>query len=218
MSESLQVDDLLLAHAAGSLPLPVGLAVATHLALSPSSRRLYERYEAVGGHLIETMPVAGMADDAWEQLLGRLDDEDAGEAAPPRPRCGELEGSTLPLPLREFVPGALDELPWRHLVGASTYEIETGTSEFQTSLIRVRAGRAVPQHTHGGTELTVVLEGAFSDHSGRYGRGDLALADGSVDHQPIADADADCLCLTVTDGPVRLTGPLGRLLNPFLRG
>jgi putative transcriptional regulator len=31
------------------------------------------------------------------------------------------------------------------------------------------------------------------------------------------NADADCLCLAVTDAPLKLTSPLGRLLNPFVR-
>ena len=121
-----------------------------------------------------------------------------------------------PLPLRDYVPLPLDGLPWRRLGAAATYEIDTGSSEYQTLLIKVRAGRAVPRHTHGGDELTVVLEGAFSDHGGHYRRGDLLVADGTVDHQPLADDDADCLCLAVSQGPLRLTGPLLRLLNPLL--
>jgi putative transcriptional regulator len=32
----------------------------------------------------------------------------------------------------------------------------------------------------------------------------------------VADEGQDCLCLAVTDARLRLTGPLGRLLNPFM--
>ena len=42
-------------------------------------------------------------------------------------------------------------------------------------------------------------------------------ADGSLDHRPTADPGQDCLCLTVTDAPRRLTGWIGRWLNPFIR-
>jgi putative transcriptional regulator len=83
--------------------------------------------------------------------------------------------------------------------------------------MRIRAGRAVPRHTHRGYELVCVLEGGFSDAAGHYGRGDVAVADDGVDHQPTADADGDCICLAVTDAPVRLTGRFWRLLNPFVR-
>ncbi len=75
----------------------------------------------------------------------------------------------------------------------------------------------MPVHTHEGTELTLVLAGAFSDAHGHFLRGDVAEADASVEHQPVADPGEDCLCLAVTDAPLRLTGPFGRLLNPFLR-
>jgi putative transcriptional regulator len=43
------------------------------------------------------------------------------------------------------------------------------------------------------------------------------IADESVDHCPIADEEGDCLCLAVTDAPLRLTGRFGRFLNPFIR-
>ena len=45
----------------------------------------------------------------------------------------------------------------------------------------------------------------------------MSEADSHVDHRPVADEDEDCLCLIVTDAPLRLTGWLGRLLNPFIR-
>ena len=77
--------------------------------------------------------------------------------------------------------------------------------------MRVRAGKAVPQHTHEGNELTLVLEGSFHDELGRYARGDLAITDPTVEHRPVADEGQDCLCLAVTDARLRLTGPLGRL-------
>ena len=44
-----------------------------------------------------------------------------------------------------------------------------------------------------------------------------AIADPHVDHQPQALGDEDCLCLAVTDAPLRLTGRFSRFLNPFLR-
>ena len=71
----------------------------------------------------------------------------------------------------------------------------------------------VPQHTHEGSELTLVLEGAFRDKTGRYARGDLALADGSIEHRPVAEPGEDCMCLTVTDAPLRLTGTETALLR-----
>src|SRR5688572_22033689 len=203
MSEHLSVDELLIAHAAGTLPEPVALAVATHLALCPAARARYSRYETLGGVLLDELQPASLTVDSWDRLLGRLDDavdEDRPDPAVPAQGCG-----LLPRPLRDYVPGSLDALRWRNYGTAAEAELPVRAPGYRTSLIRVRAGKMVPKHTHEGNELTVVLEGAFHDETGHYRRGDLAIADSSIDHRPMADEGQDCLCLAVTDAPLRLT-------------
>ena len=75
----------------------------------------------------------------------------------------------------------------------------------------------MPSHTHHGTELTLVLTGGFKDEDGHYVAGDVAFADGDVDHKPIADEGEDCICFAVTAGRLQLTGPVGRWFAPFIR-
>jgi putative transcriptional regulator len=41
--------------------------------------------------------------------------------------------------------------------------------------------------------------------------------DADNDHRPIAGPGRDCICLTVIDAPLRLTGRFGRFLNPFVK-
>jgi putative transcriptional regulator len=214
MTASLDLDDLLVAHAAGKLAEPVALVIATHLALSPASRLRYRRYEAVGGVLLEAIEPEPVAADSWERLAARLDDEiEPREPSPEDLQCA----AALPAPLRPYVPGSLDELKWRSYGAAAEADLITDAGGFRTRLIRVKAGRAVPRHTHSGSEITVVIEGAYHDELGRFGRGDIEIADDTVDHQPVAEEGRDCLCLAVTDAPLRLTGPITRFLNPFLR-
>jgi putative transcriptional regulator len=62
-----------------------------------------------------------------------------------------------------------------------------------------------------------VLRGGFSDVSGHYMRGDIAIADEDVDHKPVADADEDCICFAVTDAPLKLTGPVGKVIQGLFR-
>lgn len=213
MTEHRNVDDLLIAHAAGKLPEPVGLAVATHLALNPAARARYRRYEAVGGALLDELEPVDLAPDAWGRLEHLLDDQEVLEHD-----CRAVAPDLiLPHPLRDYLPGPFDQLRWRNYGAAAEIELSIRAPGYRTTLIRVRAGRQVPQHTHEGSELTVVLDGAFHDETGRYGRGDLVIADSSLDHRPTADEEQDCLCLAVTDAPLRLTGRFGRLLNPFIR-
>jgi putative transcriptional regulator len=210
-AERLALDDLLLAHAAGKLAEPVALLVATHLTMSPASRCRYRRYEALGGSLLEQLAPDDLDDAALARTLARLD------ASPPPAESPPRRAHRLPAPLCDYVPDDLEAMLWRNYGSAAEADLVLDAPGYRTRLIKVRAGRAVPQHSHRGAELTLVLEGAFRDETGRYGRGDVAIADDTVDHKPMAEPGVDCLCLAVTDAPLRLTGPFGRLLNPFLR-
>jgi putative transcriptional regulator len=60
------------------------------------------------------------------------------------------------------------------------------------------------------------LCGAFSDTTGRYGRGDIQEADETLEHQPHAVAGEDCICLAVTDTPLRFSSFAARLIQPFI--
>ena len=81
----------------------------------------------------------------------------------------------------------------------------------------IPAGTALPDHGHKGMELTLVLQGAFSDDDGYFARGDIEVADTHVDHTPVADISEDCICLAVTDAPLRFKGLIPRLAQPFFR-
>ncbi len=61
-----------------------------------------------------------------------------------------------------------------------------------------------------------MLKGSFSDISGRFGPGDFEETDESVDHQPIADPGEDCICLAVTDAPLKFKSRIVRMIQPLL--
>ena len=98
-------------------------------------------------------------------------------------------------------------------------EVEIGPRQgpIRARMMRIAPGGAMPRHTHGGREMLIVLDGGYTDEIGDYGVGDVAAADGTLIHKPVADPLEGCLCFAVTDAPVKLTGPIGRLLNLFIR-
>ena len=65
--------------------------------------------------------------------------------------------------------------------------------------------------------MILVLSGGFRDRCRQFLRGDVAISDESVDHRPLVDQDGGCVCLSVTDAPLRFTGPFGWLLNLVAR-
>ena len=84
-------------------------------------------------------------------------------------------------------------------------------------MLKVDPGIQLPNHTHTGTEFTLVLSGAFSHAGGRFGPGDIEEADDQVEHVPVVEAGEACICLVAMDGKLKLLGPMARMLQPFVR-
>ena len=115
-------DELLLDHAAGSLPEPVALLVATHLAMCPACRESEARLEAVGGALLDEItpePIEGGGVDALFARIeaGTPEASDAKDAAveAAKPDSSDVVPA-LPRPLRDYVAGA--STPWTGAAGA----------------------------------------------------------------------------------------------------
>lgn len=204
--------DLLVQYAAGRLAEGWCIAIATHLAMCPDCRDRLLRLEAVAGALVDELePVEG-PQESWERLQARV----AGAGSPVKtPAPAALPSGELPQPLRSYV-GNLADIRWRSLGNARQVLIKTGDLSTQVRLLRIAAGKPVPEHSHGGRELTLVLKGSFHDEVDNFGPGDIEDADGELTHQPIAGREQDCICLAVTDAPLRFRSRLIRLLQPFL--
>lgn len=207
------VDALLAAYSAGTLDPSLHALVASHLMLKPESRAYVEALERLVAENITTLEPQPVS-----QRAERLEAIFATGPAP-RKSVGNLTNvgsSILPPPLRHYLRQDLETIRWRtKLPGVKEFRVEDmGLGE--ASLLWVRAGRRMPSHTHEGSEVTLVLKGAFSDVTGHYARGDIAIAESDLDHNPMTDPDDDCICFAVTDAPLHLTGPFGRLLDRFL--
>ena len=205
-------EELLLDHAAGALAEASALLVATHLALCPRCRADLAALEAAGAGLLE-VDETGVFDEALlERTLAKLDGQE------PAPKPGVQEFAWPPRPLRDYLPDRLDALPWRmRLPGVHGCPLD-GVAGGKVEMLRIQPGRAVPNHTHRGVEMTLVLEGGYTDELGHFARGDVCIADETITHRPHADSGPDCICLTVTDGVLRFSGPFGWIVNPLQRG
>ena len=135
-----------------------------------------------------------------------------------KPAAASAKPSSLPVALREFIGMELDEIPWRSkMPGFKEYDLGE-IDGLETSLFWIRPGRVIPAHTHKGVELSLILEGAFNDTRGRFGPGDLSVADDSVDHRPVAEKDRPCIGFAVVDQPLKFTGSLSQMLGDIITG
>ena len=215
-------DALLMRYAAGGLGEAWSLAIATHAALCPICRDAIAQAEAVGGALVDEIEPAPMAECAFNDIMGLLDAEDAPAPVQKPMKQNVSGGVILPEPLRSYVQSgdAIQnaDLPWQRL-GLGAYHIPIAMSDRSAAarLLRIPAGRPVPEHGHGGLELTLVLSGAFTDGEAHFDAGDIQEADEALTHQPHAVAGEDCICLAVTDAPLRFSSPIVRLMQPLLK-
>ena len=209
--------DVLIDYAAGSLREPMALLVATHLSLCPHCQSQMHELDRVGGALLESMTPDPVSANALDSVLARLGSEPQEAVPVATGHRASSDDPVLPRPLRDYVAGPLEQLPWKEFGSLAQVQLLPDFPGFKTKLLRIRRGAAMPRHTHGGNELTLVLAGGFTDGSGHFLRGDVATANPDTDHIPVADPDEDCYCLAVTDAPLRLTGPVGRYLNFLFR-
>ena len=208
--------DLLLSYAAGSLAESWSLAIAAHLTHCPTCRGEVELADSVGGALLHDVAAEKMAPDALDHILGVI----AGMEREGPITIAAYSGSAPVLPkiIRDYIGGDIEDVPWQRLGNdASQYLIKTGDSEAQARLLRIKAGRPVPSHGHGGRELTLVLCGRFEDEFSSFGPGDLEDVDQETVHKPVAGFGEDCICLAVTDAPLEFKELLPRLLQPMLK-
>ncbi|SEG65975.1 anti-ECFsigma factor, ChrR [Thalassococcus halodurans] len=203
-------EDLLMAYSAGALSEAFSLAVATHISLCDECRAAAESYDAVGGAVMVSTDAAPVSDSCLSNTLAAIRDADV-EAPTPR-----MKDAVLPSPLAEYVGGGLDKIKWKSAGMGVKQAVLATNDDAVARLLYIPAGTAVPDHGHGGLELTCVLQGAFRDEDMRFARGDIEVATEEVDHTPIADISEDCICLAVTDAPLKFKGWLPRLAQPFL--
>jgi putative transcriptional regulator len=205
-------DELIMGYSAGILPEAIDLIVATHVSLCDDCRARVEAQDAVGGALLDEVETEEVSANCLEGALNLIRSEPAMQV-----QQTKAADPVLPAPLCDYVGGGLDAIKWRP-VGMGVKQAVLKTSgEATARLLFIPAGAAMPDHSHSGMELTMVLQGAFTDDDGRFARGDIEIAHEDLHHTPIADVSEDCICLTVTDAPLRFKSLLPRLAQPFLR-
>jgi len=201
-----------MAYSAGQLSEAFNLVVATHISLCDECRVTMSSFEALGGVLLESETVEDITAPDLQATMALI------EATVPAARVtAPRQPTETPFPLSAYIGESLDAIKWKP-VGMGVKQAILKTSAAATArLLYIPAGMAVPDHGHGGTELTLVLRGAYSDETAHFKRGDVEIADEDMHHTPVADTHSDCICLAVTDAPLKFSDVLPRLLQPLLR-
>jgi putative transcriptional regulator len=206
-----RVDFLIGQYVSGVLPEPAQVLVGSHLEMQAGSGLLARTLQDLAGEALSRTEPVGLSEP--NRRLEAILQSPSPRADPPQQTLDEGEFPTL---LRTYARKDLDDIPWkRKLPGLRQYIIES-SADMEASLIWARPGRALPHHSHQGLELTLVLEGEFHDHRGKFAEGDVSVADESFDHRPVVGKLGPCLCFSVLFAPISLSGPTLRLFGDVL--
>lgn len=206
-------DALLMAYSAGTLPEAFDLVVATHVTLCDECRARMHEFDAVGGSVFDRIEATTLDEGSFEATMALITRSDWSEGERPiRPAHGPC-----PEPLVNYVGTDLDAIKWRKIGGGVRQAILDTTGKPTVRLLRIPGGVAVPDHGHRGTELTLVLQGAFQDETDRFGPGDVEVAGEEMEHRPVAEPGVECICLAATDAPLKFNDMIPRLAQGLFR-
>lgn len=201
-------DAMLAAYAAGNLPHAFAVAVASHVSLCAECRVALGAHQAIGGAVLENTGAVAVSSSLKDDILAQLD-------APFTPEPVYERNGIFPGPVTEAMKGRAPR--WKKLGMGVRQDILSADANGSVRLLYIPPGQAVPDHSHNGLELTLVLQGSFSDETGRFGVGDLEIADEDLEHTPVADPGEACICLAATDARLRFRALVPRLLQPLFR-
>jgi putative transcriptional regulator len=202
---------LLNEFAAGCLPLAQSTCVSLHLNYCELCQRHSRQLQQLGAGLFQAQSPQPVDDALLDAVMSRLDEE------PPLAYSRETGDGGYPGLVQRLMSGKYDELEWKRVTSSlQISRLRTGDPDNEFALYHIKAGGSIPKHTHRGTELTLVLDGSFSDEEGVYREGDFLMRDAEHVHTPTAAQTSDCVCIGVLDAPIRFTDWKYRVLNPFL--
>ncbi|MDP2562158.1 ChrR family anti-sigma-E factor [Psychrobium sp. 1_MG-2023] len=214
--------ELLKSYVAGDLPASLSAGIAMHAQMCSHCQQQIALLTDEAASVLEadfSPSVTTERDDHdfdsetfdFEQMIGDITASTAREELKaPVEKTITFNNKTYPLPL------ALNNM----VVGKSTNigklsraRVQLNEEEIHTSLLHIEPGGGVPEHTHKGFELTLLLDGSFEDEQGKYVKGDFIMLDGRHQHNPISTEG--CLCYTVANDALRFTQGINKLLNPI---
>jgi putative transcriptional regulator len=203
----------LLAYASGSITESFSLLIAAHLERCAECRKTVTQAETLGANLIKTLPQTEMSTTALTEVWNSINKTPGKE----QPKREQIPSNGIPGVLSILFPKGLQQMEWSTLAPGIKHHkltnIDSGAGTIR--LLQIDKGISIPEHTHLGTELTFILQGSYTDETGRYLPGDLSDADGSIKHRPVVNSEQPCMCLIATDERLVFSTVFNRIMQPF---
>lgn len=209
--------ELLKLHVKGQLPASISAAISMHADMCDECNKTIQKLT-----LSETKHVFDNCDNEHEyessntqvdfssMITDITSDDDFYLPKPAVDTIVSVRGKQYTLPK---AIAKIDHSQFQNLGKLSRSRLDLNEGELHTSLLHIDPKGAVPAHTHKGFELTLLLDGSFTDELGEYSKGDFIWLNKSHTHTP--ETTNGCLCYTVSSDALQFTKGLARILNPI---
>tara|TARA_B110000444_G_C18795483_1_gene574617 strand:+ start:721 stop:1422 length:702 start_codon:yes stop_codon:yes gene_type:complete len=211
--------EMLKEYAQGSLSTGWSVALSAHLELCQSCRKQYAELELDVANFWShdsTYQDTQEFPDLLANIVNKPQEDSVESPIPQESPIAEIHMLDHSFTLPQILAKAANEgLIWKKLAGGinqANLDIDTET---QCEFIYMSPGSKTPMHKHQGSEITLVLDGSFSDASGAYEPADFVVRSGKDEHQPVSEGGF--LCFAVLDRPLTFTQGVARLFNPINR-
>jgi putative transcriptional regulator len=131
-----------------------------------------------------------------------------------------IEQVNTPGTLSHLLGCGLDKIKWKSLIpGVAVHDVlgdRNNKAGDRLYLLKAKGGMQMPNHGHNGEEWTLILKGSYNIGDKVFARGDLHIEDEDEIHSPHINEGEDCICLVMTQGPLKMQSFIPRLLQPLI--
>lgn len=205
-------DEVLMDYYQGKLSKSHCFVISAHIEMCNECRDELSLYDAIGGEFLEKTDPISLSEDALSLALARID----------RPyetidKKNEIDAFLNGLSLPKSIANLKFKNRYWAAPGVWIAKVDHSDDNSEAYLMYAQKGMQMPNHDHGGSELTLVLQGSLEDENGKFYRGDLMKANSGYCHSPLIGNDIDCLCFIASEKPIIPKTLLGKMLQPFAR-
>jgi putative transcriptional regulator len=203
--------EMLMQFSQGTLPESLSIAISAHVEMCPCCQKQVAANEASQSQdLFSGIETSELDFDLSTMMSDITGDASIDTVEPYKQNFIEYHDSKVAIPR---AISCVSRSGFSHVGKLARARLDIDDGDVRASLLQIAPGGEIPNHTHTGFELTLLLDGSFEDESGSYVAGDFIWLDGRHNHTP--KTQDGCLCFTLVNSALHFNKGLSKLLNPI---
>ena len=206
-------EDAITDYALGTLSPAKHVMLACQSEISEAVAERVAFQEDVAASLIEDGASESLSPLFMGNVLANLPPQEGGKTVAANTNSEGL----APKSLRHMLGHGLTDMKWKSLIpGVAVHDIMGNRKTVDGDrlyLLKAKGGMRMPDHSHNGEEWTLILTGSYTVGEKRFTRGDMHIEGEDEIHAPHIDEGEDCICLVMTQGPLRMQGWLPKVVQ-----